>query len=410
MTIDRRLRVLHVGKFYPPHRGGMETHLQALCDGMRDSVDLKVIVANSGRRTEREVVDGVEVLRVGTSFELASAQFCPTMAASIRRAEADIIHIHLPNPTAILAYLASKHAGRLVLSYHSDIVRQKILGRAFEPILRRALERSSAVIAASPNYIESSPSLVPFRDRCHVIPYGIPLEPFDRVDPAAVARIREEFGPRIILGVGRLVYYKGFEYLIEAMRSVDGRLLLIGDGPLRSALEQRATRLGIPDRVIFLGGVPDLVPYYAAADLFVLPSIARSEAFGIVQIEAMASRRPVVNTRLDSGVPFVSLHGVTGFTVPPRDPSSLAEAINRLLEDGDTRARLGAAARGRAEAEFNQDLMVERTLDLYGQVMSEAPGAGKGAARAAGDPSVASSLRMTGEGSRGVSVGHSKPF
>src|ERR1041385_8412268 len=127
MISNCKLRVLHIGKFYPPQVGGMETHLQALCGELQRFVDVKVVVANHGRRGMEGMVNGVKVMRAGTLFKLAAASVCPDMVKKIRQAQADLIHLHLPNPTAILAYLASGHKGRLVVSYHSDIVRQKVL-------------------------------------------------------------------------------------------------------------------------------------------------------------------------------------------------------------------------------------------------------------------------------------------
>src|SRR5829696_7831153 len=148
----RRLRVLQVGKFYPPHRGGMESHLQALCGELRAGVDVEVLVAGEGRRTAVEVLDSVKVTRVGTLFDFAAAPVCPGLVRRIRQSRADIVHLHWPHPTALLAYLASGHAGRLVITYHSDVVRQRVLGGLFWPVLRRALTRADAVIAASPDY------------------------------------------------------------------------------------------------------------------------------------------------------------------------------------------------------------------------------------------------------------------
>ncbi|HEX7313463.1 MAG TPA: glycosyltransferase [Pyrinomonadaceae bacterium] len=365
----RRLRVLQVGKFYPPHRGGMESHLQALCGQLRAQVDVEVLVAGEERRTVEEVLDSVKVTRVGTLFDFAAAPVCPGLARRIRDARADIVHLHWPHPTALLAYLASGHAGRLVVTYHSDVVRQRVLGAAFRPVLRRALGRADAVIAASPNYVESSPVLQEFKTKCRVIPFGIPLDEFDTVDAFEVSRLRERFGPRIVLGVGRLIYYKGFEHLVRAMKEVDGHLVIVGEGPLRGALEQEAESEGVSDRVTILGRVDTVAPFYHAADVFALPSVARSEAFGIVQLEAMACGRPVVNTRLDSGVTYVSVDGVTGLTVPPADPAALAAALNTLLEDESLRARLGRAARLRVEREFDLETMGRRTLRLYEEVM-----------------------------------------
>jgi glycosyltransferase involved in cell wall biosynthesis len=376
MNGNGKMRVLHVGKFYPPFMGGMETHLQALCNELQKFVDVKVIVANNSRRDAEEVVSNIPVTRVGKLFDFASAPICPSMARRIRDADSDIIHIHLPNPTAILAYLASGHRGRLVFTYHSDTVRQKVLGKAFDPVQRRALDRSAALIGTSPNYLDSSAVLSAYRDRCHVIPYGIPAEQFYACDPSLVESIRNRHGARLIISVGRLIYYKGFEYLIRAMAKVDGRLLIIGDGPLRESLQKESQALGLSDKVAFLGEIQnqDIVPYYHAASIFALASIARSEAFGIVQLEAMASGKPVVNTNLASGVPFVSLHGKTGITVEPKDPRALAQAINLLLDDDALREQYGIAARRRVEQEFSLDKMVNRTLQLYEKVMgAEAP-------------------------------------
>lgn len=371
-TAARRQRVLQVGKFYPPHYGGIETHLQVLCDGLRDHADVRVLVSSDDRSHSLEVIDGIPVERLGTRFTLAGAPICPGMSRRIRESAADVVHLHLPNPAATMAYLASRHRGRLVVSYHSDVVRQRVLDAAFQPILRRLLDRADAIIAATPNYVESSPTLARYRDRTHVIPYGIPIAGFERRDDA-VAALRERFGPRMVLGVGRLVYYKGFEHLVEAMDRVDGHLVIVGSGPLRRPLEERVRAMGLEDRVTLMGGVEDTVPFYHAAQVFVLASIARSEAFGIVQIEAMACGRPVVNTRLDSGVPFVSRDGESGITVPPADPAALADAINRLLDDAALRDTLGRAARARVEREFSQEVMVRRVLGLYEGASAASP-------------------------------------
>ena len=362
---SRRLRILHIGKFYPPHKGGMETHLQTLCGQLRRFADVKVIVANNGQQSVEDLVDGVEVTRVGNLIDLAAAPICPGMVRQIRETKADIVHIHFPNPTAILAYLASGHKGRFVMTWHSDIIRQKILGKAFQPILKRVLKRCAAIIATSPNYVESSPLLSAYRERCHVIPLGIPFEEFQQVDHAVVAKIRKQYGPRIVFSLGRLIYYKGFEYLIQAMKKVDARLLIVGDGPLRADLERVAQAHGVENRVTFFGEVQNVVPYYHAADVFALASTVRSEAFGIVQLEAMACGKPVVNTHLASGVPFVSIDGVTGLTVPPANPEALANAINLLLDDSALRARYGEAGQQRVREEFSLDAMTQRTFQLY---------------------------------------------
>lgn len=369
MSQGSKLRVLHVGKFYPPYVGGIETHLQNLCNELKDLVDLQVLVSNAGPQTVTEDVEGVSVTRVGTRASLSAAPISPGLVSRIRNADADIVHLHHPNPVAFLAYLMSGHRGKLVVSYHSDIVRQKALGRVFQPFLNRVLTRANAIIAASPNYLATSRFLRAHRERCSVLTYGIPVEQFNRPDDDAITAIHHRFGPRIVIAVGRLVYYKGFDVLIRSFVDVRGKLLIVGAGPLRSDLEALARRLGIAGRVIFLGRVHDVIPYYHASDVFALTSVARSEAFGIVQLEAMACGLPVVNTSLDSGVPFVSLDGVTGITVPPGDATALAAALNTLLDDDTRRVELGKAARKRVDTEFTAEVMGRRMLELYNSVV-----------------------------------------
>jgi glycosyltransferase involved in cell wall biosynthesis len=368
----RTMRVLHIGKFYLPYRGGIESHLHALCRELTKSITVNVIVANETPRLMTSEINEVKIRRLPRLFNLSATPVCPTMPREIRRAAADIIHLHLPNPFAALAYLASGHAGRLVITWHSDIVRQKAVARMLGPLDDCLLRRASAIIATSPNYVDSSPILSRNRERCRVIPFGIDADALRPRDAELAGKIRQRYGARIILAVGRMVYYKGFEYLIRAMASVRGHLLLVGEGRLQAKLERVAFDAGARDRITFLGRVSqeEVLGYYNAADVFVMPSIARSEAFGIAQLEAMACGKPVINTRLRSGVPFVSPDGVTGTTVEPANSSELAAAINRLLDDPGLRDRYGAAAARRAREEFSIPTMVDRTLELYREVIA----------------------------------------
>lgn len=363
-----RLRILHVGKFYPPFRGGMETHLSLLSEELKERVELDVLVANRGRQTQHEILDGVAVTRAGTPIMLASTPISPGFLRYLRRGRWDVVHIHLPNPWAVVAFFLARPAGQLVVTYHSDVVRQRVLGTLFAPLLSRFLRRARAIICSSPNYIDSSPVLSQFRPKCRVVPFSIDARPFAVRDHEAVTRIRERYGPRIVLGVGRLIYYKGFRHLVDAMRDVDAHLLIIGEGPLRASLTARAGRLGLEHRITFLGDVESTVPYYQSADVFVLPSIARSEAFGLVQLEAMASGVPVVNTRLASGVPYVSLDRITGLTVPPADADALGAAINALLNDPARARTFGRAAEQRAREQFSLDAMGRETVEIYCEV------------------------------------------
>lgn len=363
--MTRRLKVLHVGKFYPPHPGGMESHLELLCRATKDKVDLSVIVSADDSRTVHETIGGIPVTRIGTKLTVASASFNPGMARAIRRANADVVHFHHPNPTGALSYFAARSRAPLVVTYHSDIVRQKVLGPLVSPLTHALLRRAHAIIASSPQYAASSPVLRRHADRVRVLPFGIDAAEFQHADAAEVQRIRTEHGPRIVFAAGRLVYYKGFDVLIRAIKTVAARLLIAGDGPLRDELRALASETGVADRVTLLGAVPDLRPYYHAADVFALPAVARSEAFGIVQMEAMACGVPVLNTSLDTGVPFVSPHGVSGLTVPPGDAGALAAALTTLLDDPELRGRMGQAGRRRVETELSAESMAARTLALY---------------------------------------------
>jgi rhamnosyl/mannosyltransferase len=352
----------------------MESHVELLVRLTRAEVDVEVIVSNDGPETVRETVEGVPVTRVGTRLRLASASFGPGMAKAIRAADADVVHFHHPNPPAVLSYLGARPRGRLVVTYHSDIVRQRVLGPLFSPLLHRFLARADAIVASSPGYAASSPVLRRHAPKVRVIPFGIDAAELAAVDAAEVAAVRARYGPRIVLAAGRLVYYKGFEYLVRAMRRVDAHLLVAGDGPLLGELRRVAAEAGVEGKVTLLGRVPDLRPLYHAADVFALPSVARSEAFGIVQMEAMACGVPVVNTALDTGVPFVSPHGVTGLTVPPADADALADALTALLDDAALRERLGRAGRERVAGELNAARMARRTLALYAEVAAAASG------------------------------------
>ena len=370
-----RLRVLQLGKFYPPQRGGMESHVKTLCDRLQKEVDVEVLVSNTGPTTVRELCDGVQVTRIARMAQVNSTSLNPAIVSRVSSFDADLIHLHWPNPMAALAYLMSGNRGKLIVTYHSDVVKQRISREFFGPILHAVLRRSKAIIVSSSNYLETSLVLRPYRDRCHVIPFGISENNFAPPDESAVKDIRSQYGERLILSVGRLVDYKGFNYLIRAMVKTSGRLVIAGEGPLKGALMKLARSLDLHDRVVFCGELPDerLRSLYHSADVFVLASTDRREAFGLAQVEAMAASTPVINTYLDSGVPFVSLDGVTGLTVPHSDSDALARAMNRLLEDATLRSAFGQAARRRAEIMFGTEAMGTRTLRTYEYALSDQP-------------------------------------
>jgi rhamnosyl/mannosyltransferase len=289
----------------------------------------------------------------------------------------DIVHLQFPaDPMAHLSAVALPRSVRRVITWHSDIVRQRTLLKVYEPFLGRLLRSAQAVILPTPAHLSASQQLKRWgrKERMHVVPFGLDYERFSR-RPGLADAIRQRHGGRfLVFALGRHVYYKGFEYLLEAMaRLADSALVLGGTGPLTDSLITRAQRLGLAGRVEFAGRIPDadLPAYYHACDVFCMPSVSRAEAFGLVQIEAMACGRPVVCCELNNGVTWVNRHEVTGLVVPPADASALAAALDRLRTDGELRRKLGTQALKRALAEFSIQSMASGTLDVYRRILEQ---------------------------------------
>ena len=373
------LRVCHLSKYYPPAPGGIETHVRTLAQAQAAlGVDVQVLCVDhqGGRPTVTEADGPVTVTRFGRKASGGKLDFCPGLATALREVEADVMHLQVPNPTMILALLRARPQIPLVVTYQSDVIRQRLRAALFRPLERLFYRRASAILPTSPTYAEGSRFLRPYASRMEVLPMGIDLAPYLEPSPEAREKaeaIRREYQGPVWLGCGRLIYYKGFPMAVRALTRVAGTLLLVGDGPDRAALEAEARSLGVADRVKFLGSMPyqQIVPYYHAADAFWFPSIARSEAFGIVQVEAMASGCPVINTAIPrSGVAWVSRNDREGLTVPVGDPAALADAANRLIREPGLRDRLADAARDRARTEFDHRVMARRSLDVYRGILA----------------------------------------
>lgn len=362
------MKILHVYKDYYPVVGGMENHIRLLARGaVARGLEPTVLVTSRSRRTEITDIDGVKVIKAGRLATLASTPISPPLFSWIRRLEADITHLHSPYPWGEMAHLLLGRSRKTVITYHSDIVRQKNLLKFYRPFMQRILANADSIIATSPNYVRTSPQLSQVAQKCTVIPLGIDLGPFLKAQSEEVERLRQQYGPPLLLFVGLLRYYKGLGYLIEAMKEVDARLVVVGSGPMAEEWQSLANQLGLADKVFFEGRVQDerLPAYYQACDLFVLPASHRSEAFGVVQVEAMACGKPVVSTELGTGTSYVNLDEETGLVVPPRDPEALAQAIKRLLSDDQLRTEMGERARERAKLEFSHEIMIDRVVTLY---------------------------------------------
>jgi glycosyltransferase involved in cell wall biosynthesis len=356
--------VLHIGKYYPPYQGGMESVVRDLVSRQSTEFPVKVVAANDRPATVTEFRDGAEITRVARFGTFASQPICPALPFHLTTAKEILVHLHCPNPWAAQAYLMSGHKGNLIVTHHADTEGRRFLRKFTDPVVRRVMKRAAAIIVTSRRYLDSSAELRDFRHKCQVVPLGIDLQPSDEESPE-VSAIRAKYGKNIVLAVGRLVPYKGFEYLVKSMIEIDATLLVIGTGPVRGILNEMVRKLGLGAKVHLLGHVREVGPWYKAARLLAMPSISRAEAFGLVQVEAMAAGIPVVNTNIDSGVPDVSLHGITGITVPPRSTSALVDAIELLLKNPEMGLNYGRAGAIRAREEFSSERMAQRTLSIY---------------------------------------------
>jgi glycosyltransferase involved in cell wall biosynthesis len=309
---------------------------------------------------------------------LASTPISPAMFWQTAHLKADIAHLHFPHPPGEVANWLLRPARRTVISYHSDVVRQAGLLRFYKPVMKQVLKRADAIVVGSPP-MKNSVHLAQHHAKLHIIPYGIPIDRFLTPPTAAeIERVRERY-PAItaslpkLLFVGRLRYYKGLNVLLDALPDLQAQLLIAGIGPMLDEWQARARARGVADRVAWLGEVPDadLPTLYHCAQVFVLPATHPSEAFGLVQVEAMASGIPTVCTELGPGTSWVTLDDQTGYVVPPNDPGPLAEAIRRLLTDPIRRQAMGAAARQRARSEFSLDCLTERVEALYQSLITD---------------------------------------
>lgn len=372
------VKILELGKFYPPERGGIETLLRLWSEGfVRLGGTVECVVANGPKspgarwRTLHETVEGVRVHRLPSFGEVFSTSACPAYPLAAWNWRADIIHAHFPNPLADLAVVLAPRKIPVVLSWHSDIVRQKAVLRAYLPLQRALLRRADRIVVATPHHLEYSPWLPEFRHKVVVIPFGLELERFrlPGLGMSKVAELRAQAqGRTILLNVGRLVGYKGQRFAIEALRDVPGaELWLVGTGPLEAELRETAAQAGVTDRVRFCGDVADadLPAYFNACDIFVFPSVTPNEAFGLVQVEAMACGKPIVACNLRSGVPYVCADGLNGLVVPPSDSPALAAALNRLVASPSLQRQLGEAGRVRSDTEFSSPVMVQRYWNLF---------------------------------------------
>ena len=367
------LRIFHFFKVYVPDvEGGIPTVISSLTRHPPDDISHSVLAARNVGWRHKRIADGVPielVTSLGTFYSVPLAVgYIPAFFRTMKKANVAVHHAPFPfTDLAILLGLPAHVA--LIIYWHADIVGYPRLKRLILPVLRRALARADKIVVSGAAMIENSELLKPFAAKCVVIPYGVDLEywrSLNSADAAEIAELKRQH-PRHIVALGRLVPYKGFDVLVRAMRHVDARATIIGEGPQQDHLERLAAELGVADRIQFVGRLSrhGIKMLFYAADVMAFPSVTEAEAYGIVQAEAMATGLPIVNTNLPTAVPWVARHDQEALTVPPNDPIALANALNKILDQPDLARRLGAAASNRATNEFSEDLFRARINEIY---------------------------------------------
>ena len=362
------MKILHVYKDYPPIVGGIENHLRLLAEGQAAAGhEVTVLVTNQARVTTMRTLNGVRVIRAARLACVASTPLSLALPWALSQQRPDVAHLHFPYPLGEVSQHLLGRSRHTVVTYHSDVVRQKRILRLYRPIMLRVMRSVDRIIVSTPRYLATSATLRLFRDKCRVVPYGVDRRRFLGAPSQDARALRRRYGGGpLILFVGVLRYYKGVNFLLDAMPKVPAKLLVVGEGPMGRAWRAKAKQLGLADKVIFVGRVSDdeLPLYYHATDLFVLPASQRSEAFGLVQIEAMSAGIPVVSTEVGTGTSYVNRHEESGLVVPPRNPDALAEAINALLTDEALRRRLAEGALARSAC-FSVERMLSAIEDVY---------------------------------------------
>lgn len=377
------MKILQIGKFYPII-GGVEKVMRDLTEGISargigcdmlcaqlpgseiEQID-KNRARNIGKNLIIELNDNGKIICVPAIKKVKATMLSPAMLSYLKRhcKEYDIIHIHHPDPMAALALRLSGYKGKVILHYHSDILSQKKLLKLYKPLQSWLLKRADKIVGTTPVYIKESPFLKNYQQKSTYVPIGI--EPVVYSEEEA-EKIRNKFGnKKIILSIGRLVPYKGYEYLIEAAQHLtdEYHIVIGGSGPLKEELQAKIEQLGVGSKVTLVGYIDykELPAYFGACHIFVLSSVMKTEAFGIVQIEAMSCSKPIVATKIEgSGVSWVNKEGESGLNVPPMIAESLTNAIFAVDKEYD---KYSVGAKERFNSVFTYSQMIDNILKIY---------------------------------------------
>ncbi|WP_321480785.1 glycosyltransferase [uncultured Bacteroides sp.] len=370
------MKVLQIGKFYPI-RGGVEKVMYDIMLGLSERKIYCDMLCAVVERQQPGIIQLNEYARLfcmPTWIKLAATMISPAMIFKLRKMRNDyeVVHIHHPDPMACLALFFSGYKGKVILHWHSDILKQKMLLKLYNPLQKWLLKRADVIVGTTPVYVQQSPFLQSVQSKVTYIPIGVDEIIYAKGE---VMKIREKYiGKKIVFSLGRLIKYKGYEYLIKAAQQIsdDYVILIGGSGPLKDELQTLICEWGLEEKVKLIGFISEnaLPHYFEACDLFCLSSIQKTEAFGIVQIEAMSCGKPVVATRIkESGVSWVNADGISGLNVEPQDVEALAKAITTILSDNRLYIRMANNARKRYETFFMKDDMIDRCVELYHSVL-----------------------------------------
>lgn len=372
------MKILQFGKFYYPVFGGMERAMYEITEGLNArGIECNVLCSNTRAVKEISEYDGYTVYRAASYGLLNSTPISPQLITKLRKMgnEYDIIHVHHPDPMAFLALFLVRPSARIIIHWQSDIVRQELMLKLFLPLQNWVLKRADRIIVASDAYARHSPYLAPYLDKVEIIPNGISDEKL-RTNREEAEKIRERYkDKKIILAFGRLVAYKGFDYLIEAAKFLSDEYLILigGNGPEKENLQEKIDTLGLDEKVTLLGHIEEKekYDYFQAASIFCLPSVTKAEAFGIVLLEAMAFGKPIVSSRIESsGMVWVNQDQVTGLQVPPRSPVALAKAIKKIVSDPELYQKFSRNGRERYLELFTQEKMLDALCQLYSTLLN----------------------------------------
>lgn len=372
------MRVLHFFKtYYPDTTGGIEQVIFQLCQGSRAyGVEGEVLTLSPTPSPSRVQVGNHHVTRVKENFNLASTGFSAGVFGKFREmaAEADVVHFHFPWPVMDLVHFAARHRRPTVVSYHSDIVKQRTLLKLYSPLMNQFLKSVDRILVASPNYLRTSEPLRPFVDKTVVVPYGLDQSTYPVVSTVKQAAWQKKVPEKFFLFVGVLRYYKGLDSLLRALEGVDYPVLILGSGPQELELKEQAEKLQLRN-VRFLGRLDDedKACLLQMCHALIFPSHLRSEAFGISLLEASMYGKPMISCEIGTGTTYVNIHEETGLAVAPNDPVALRAAMRRLWDNAEEAARFGKNAEARFKSKFTAELMCASTVQVYSDLLRGEP-------------------------------------